>query len=223
MSAVRATMTDELAAACDGGADLEDLLQIMRDHGHVELNSDGAPEIVLVDADTTEEKRAPLRSIMARAGGSVPKGKLIAEWLLKMRAGQLEDQDAAADHAAALVASAHDWHDRQKERAAKKIAWIDGLLEWFLRDAGVAKMELVGGKPTLTPTKAHKVWDEKAALQWGLALPDPDTATKRVLDKTKINALIKEAEGDFFDADSGEKLDFVTMVQPEFPDAFSVK
>ncbi|MHB8995448.1 MAG: hypothetical protein ACYC63_09390 [Armatimonadota bacterium] len=216
-------MTDELAAACDGGADIEDLLQIMRDHGHVELNGEGAPEIVLIDEATTEEKREPLRSIMARAGGSVPKGKLIAEWLLKMRAGQLEDQDAAVDHAAALVTTAHDWRDRQVERATKKIAWIDGLLEWFLRDAGVAKMELVGGKPTLTPTKAHKVWDERAALMWALTLPDPDTATKRVLDKTKVNDMIVPQGNTFADKHTGEVFPFVSMVPPEFPDSFSVK
>lgn len=216
-------MTDELAAACDGGADLEDLLQIMRDHGHVELNDDGAPEVVLVDEETHEEKRGPLRSIMLRADGVLAKGKLIAEWLLKMRAEQVADKAAARDHADALVISARDWEKRQGEKSDKKIAWIDGLLEWFLRDAGVQKMSLTLGQPTLTATRAHKVWDEKAALEWGLALPDPDLATKRVLDKTKINALIKEADGDFFDADSGEKLDFVTMVLPEFPDAFSVK
>lgn len=225
MAAVHEThgLLDELAAACEAGADMDDLLALLQDRGLIE--KDGGETVVVVEGDDeVDETRGPLRSIMARCRGNVAEGKLIAEWLLRLRGEQLELQEDAQDHLAAVLNQAQDWCRAQVEKSERKLDWINGLLEGFLRDADVPKMSLIGGKPTLTPCKPHKVWNEKMTLEWALALTDPDLATKRVIDKTKINDLIAETEhGTFATVDGGETVEFVAMVPPEWPDVFAVK
>lgn len=223
MAAVEAqTLVADLEAAIAAGADISDLQALLQERGAIEIVDD-APVVVVEPDEEQEEKRGPLRSIMERVGGVLGQGKLLAEWLLALRNEQLEAQAAARQHSDALVLQAHDWRDKQVERAAKKIAWIDWLLEKFLRECGVAKMDLIGGKPTLTANKPKKVWDEAAALAYALARPDADTLTKRELSKTALNKIIEKRDGKYVLAETGEVVEFVWEEAPLEPYTFAVK
>ena len=223
------SLEEHMAQAIAAGADLADLEAIMADRGLIAKDEDGTPNVLLPAADDTGdqpglvESHGPLRSIMERAGGNLRAGKRIAEWLLGKRAEQVQAQVEARLHADALIQQATDWRDQQVAKAAGKIGWVDWLLERFLHEAGVPKLDLVGGKPTLTPNKPRKTWDEKLALAFALQRPDVDSLTKRELSKTGINELVEEREGAFVLKETGEVVDFVWMQQPDTPFTFSVK
>ena len=223
------SLAEHMAQAIAAGADLADLEAIMADRGLIAKDEDGCPHVLLPAVDEAGdqpglvESHGPLRSIMERANGDLRVGKRLAEWLLGKRAEQVAAQSEARLNADALIQQASDWRDQQVAKARGKIGWVDWLLERFLHEAGVTKLALIGGKPTLTPNKPRKTWDEKGALAFALERPDVDRLTKRELSKTGLNELVEEHEGQFVLKETGEVVGFVWLQQPETPFTFSVK
>ena len=212
-------MEQHLQEFLDAGAGLEDLEAELERLG---LYDD---ETVTVDDDGTlrlwQDESASERSyfnIRDRAAGDPTKARDLAEWVLRKRAKArkaLAEAQAAYDR---NLAQLKLWLERYQKEAARTDAFAEATLAEYMTDfhEGEKTLPMIA-VPKLRWTKERDriKWDEPGALAWAEEREDVDEVAPRSLKTSEAKARLEKKGREYFDADTGERVEFVWDEAPE--------
>lgn len=114
------------------------------------------------------------------------------------------------------------WMQAEEERIAKRVDWIDNLLEVYAHDfhPDEKTVRLPNAELKRRKNRSRVEWSEDAALHYQQERYPEDVTQK--LSKSALKDRLVERDGRFYDAETGEELEFVRKAPPEEPETFSV-
>lgn len=205
-------------------ASIEDLQALLTEIAGVQFDEAGKPIIVeQEDIATVDEEGIPqvkhLRTIMDRANGDAQVALEIVEWLLSLRASAYGKAAQVAEHAAHQREQIDAWQEKETKRVTGRVGWIDWLLESHLRETcpnPKDEINVVNGRVRWAKQRNHIEWNEEAALDACLLRPDVDEVAPRKLSKSALKSKLTKSGLRYVDADSGEVVEYVEDVEPDF-------
>ena len=123
----------------------------------------------------------------------------------------------------AKLAVLNAWLVEYEEKIGKEVDWIDNLLNGYQRDfhPGEKTTKLPNAELCRRKNRDNIDWDEDEALKYQ-ERHYPDDVTRKLAKAALKQRLIKR-DGEWFDAETGEMVDFVREVPPDTAETFSVK
>jgi len=224
------SLEEEVALALAGGADLEDVLDIIRSRGAVEADpEDGyGRDIVPVGKGRYPGSSRMYFNIWDEATKRGVPAEDLAEWALMKRSAAIAEGDHVREHAEALMAKVVAYRDKALKGADQEIAFFERVLDQYAEDAGLppdtpGKMAFVNGTLQRTKQRERIEWEDEAALNWAATRADVDTLAPRKLNRSATKAALIHRGMSFADGKTGELVGFVKIVAPDAPTAFSIK
>jgi hypothetical protein len=115
------------------------------------------------------------------------------------------------------------WLAEYEDKIGQEVDRIDNLLNGYQRDfhPGEKTTKLPNAELCRRKNRDSIEWDENEALHYQ-ERHYPDDVTRK-LAKAALKQRLVKRDGEWFDAETGEMVDFVREVPPEKPESFSVK
>lgn len=114
------------------------------------------------------------------------------------------------------------WLAEYEDSIAADLRFIDGLLEQYQRDFHPEEktVKLSTAELKRRANRDRIEWDEDAALAYQRENYPEDVTLK--LSKSALKERLIERDGRFYDAETGEELEFVRKTPPDLPESFTV-
>lgn len=157
------------------------------------------------------------------AEGDPSRAMVIADRYAEKRRNALLKQRLVRGVYEAKKAVLDAWLLEYEEKIMQEVGWIDNLLNGYQRDFHPDEKTTRLPNAELCRRKNRDTieWEEDEALKYQQQ-HYPDDVTRK-LAKAALKQRLVKRDGEWFDAETGEMVDFVREVPPETPESFTVK
>jgi len=160
---------------------------------------------------------------IAKWGGGDPvRAMELADWQAEKRKRILFKMARIRDVYEAKKAVLDAWLAEYEEDTLEALRFIDGLLDQYQRDfhPDEKTTRLPNAELKRRKNRDRIEWDEDAALRYQQEHYPEDVTRK--LSKSALKDRLVERDGRFYDAETGEELEFVQKTPPDEPETFTV-